>query len=76
MKYVQMTFQIVRDDGTVGFEQRYKIPVEPCKHAPSRMLPALAEREAGRFWEDAIRKGALNESTTSSESTGRQVGSR
>lgn len=61
MKYVLMTFQIVRDDGSICFEQRHSIPVEPCKHAPSRMLPALAEREAGRFWEDAVRKGELNE---------------
>lgn len=75
MKYVQITFQVIRDDGTACCEQILKIPVEPCKHAPSRMLPALAEREAGRFWEYAIRKGALDESATSPAPTGRQVSS-
>ena len=62
MKYVQMTFQVVSDDGTVCLEHVYTIPVESCKHAPSRVLPALAEREAGKFWEEAVSKCALEES--------------
>lgn len=61
MKYVKMTFQIVSEDGAVFVERVYKIPVESCKHAPSRMLPGLAEREAGKFWEEAINKCALEE---------------
>lgn len=63
MKHVQMIFQVVNDDGAICLEHTYRMPLEPCKHMPGRIIPSLADREAGRFWEEAVLKNVLNESS-------------
>lgn len=62
MKRLQMIFQVVSDDGVIYQEHKYRMPLEPCKHMAGRIVASIGEREAGRFWEDAVHKGVLSES--------------
>lgn len=77
MKYVQMIYQVVSDDGVVFLEHKYRMPAEPCKHSTGRVVPSFADREAGRFWEKAVLKGVLSlpaPRDASIESHGRRLG--